>query len=150
MTLNGSGYVQRSHSSLAHDGASTDHASHIQAFVMYAPEELHLSVFTLPIAKPFMQIVYIAMRSCCSRGRGIEFELAIDVLACVQDPQALEKLGAFVTAMEDLDKRIVARGNNTANKIGGNVGSRFLPYEILRPHSSQGMTGRGVPYSTSI
>ncbi len=52
--------------------------------------------------------------------------------------------------MEDLDKNIVARGNNIADKIGGKIGSRFLPYEVLRPHSSQGMTGRGVPYSTSI
>ena len=52
--------------------------------------------------------------------------------------------------MKDLDNRIVKRTSDGNSKMGSNVGSRYLPYEILRPSSPAGMTGRGVPYSTSI
>ncbi|EIE18646.1 Lipoxigenase [Coccomyxa subellipsoidea C-169] len=55
----------------------------------------------------------------------------------------------FLTALAKLDEDISAR-NRSGSKIRGVVGTRGLPYELLRPNSKAGVTSRGVPCSTSI
>ena len=66
-----------------------------------------------------------------------------------QDPRALTAHESFLAALKKLDDDITAR-NASGSKIRSAAGSRGIPYELLRPHSSEGVTSRGVPCSTSI
>lgn len=66
-----------------------------------------------------------------------------------QDPRALTAHESFLAALKKLDDDITAR-NASGSKIRSASGTRGLPYELLRPHSGEGVTSRGVPCSTSI
>jgi hypothetical protein len=69
---------------------------------------------------------------------------------CVlQDKAALTAHEGFLKAMKKLDDDITVR-NSGDSKIRAEKGARGLPYTLLRPHSEEGVTMRGVPCSTSI
>lgn len=67
----------------------------------------------------------------------------------MQDQNARAAHKNFLAALAKLDEDISAR-NRSGSKIRGVVGTRGLPYELLRPNSKAGVTSRGVPCSTSI
>ena len=52
--------------------------------------------------------------------------------------------------MVDLDGKIDKRNMDPKSKMRGNPGSKGAPYNLLRPKSVAGPTGRGIPYSTTI
>lgn len=56
----------------------------------------------------------------------------------------------FAQVMTDLDGKIDERNMNPKSKMRGNPGSKGAPYNLLRPKSTAGPTGRGIPYSTTI
>lgn len=69
----------------------------------------------------------------------------------LQDKRALAAHEKFLAALKKLDADITERNSpKHGSKIRGVVGARGLPYELLRPHSKEGVTSRGVPCSTSI
>ena len=67
-------------SSLAHDRASTDHASYLHNSVKCAPKGLHVSAFTVPFAKLVAWNLHIATHFECNKDRSINLKIAIDVL----------------------------------------------------------------------
>jgi hypothetical protein len=72
------------------------------------------------------------------------------LLRPAQEKKALEAFKKFVAAMKTLDDNITKRNDNPGSKMRSAVGSRGYQYNLLRPHSEAGPTGRGVPYSTTI
>ncbi|CAL8464299.1 g3834 [Coccomyxa elongata] len=69
----------------------------------------------------------------------------------IEDKRALAAHEKFLAALKKLDADITERNSpKHGSKIRGVVGARGIPYELLRPHSKEGVTSRGVPCSTSI
>ncbi|BDA49833.1 Lipoxygenase 2.3, chloroplastic [Coccomyxa sp. Obi] len=69
----------------------------------------------------------------------------------IEDKRALAAHEKFLAALKKLDADIIERNSpQHGSKIRGVVGARGIPYELLRPHSKEGVTSRGIPCSTSI
>ncbi|CAK0787323.1 hypothetical protein CVIRNUC_010541 [Coccomyxa viridis] len=68
----------------------------------------------------------------------------------IEDLSARTALKNFAQVMTDLDGKIDERNMNPKSKMRGNPGSKGAPYNLLRPKSTAGPTGRGIPYSTTI
>ncbi|CAI0450242.1 unnamed protein product, partial [Linum tenue] len=58
---------------------------------------------------------------------------------------AFERFNGRMKALE-----VVIDGRNANEKLRNRNGAGVLPYELLKPFSEPGVTGKGVPYSTSI
>ncbi|KAG6543658.1 hypothetical protein Mapa_014841 [Marchantia paleacea] len=54
----------------------------------------------------------------------------------------------FTAAMDNLESKINERNNN--RDLRNRLGPSLVPYTLLFPTSTSGLTGKGVPYSTSI
>jgi linoleate 9S-lipoxygenase len=62
--------------------------------------------------------------------------------------QILAVFGKFQERIGEIEELIKAR--NEEKRLKNRYGHVQLPYELLYPSSDYGMTGRGVPNSTSI
>eukprot|EP00250_Pteridium_aquilinum_P020529 c24850_g1_i1 orf=265-3018(-) len=64
------------------------------------------------------------------------------------DVNAMAAASRFAIRMEEIERIIDARNADTT--LTNRTGAGVLPYELLRPTSGPGVTGRGVPNSISI
>ncbi|BBN18325.1 protein MpLOX12 [Marchantia polymorpha subsp. ruderalis] len=64
------------------------------------------------------------------------------------DPLLQSAFSEFSAAMKALEEKINAR--NTDPSLSNRIGKAQVPYTLLFPSSTSGLTGRGVPYSVSI
>jgi len=73
-----------------------------------------------------------------------------------QDPEpALKEEPAIKTAFERFSGRLkelegIIDKRNTDKRFKNRSGAGIVPYELLKPFSEPGVTGKGVPYSISI
>ncbi|KAG7948007.1 hypothetical protein I3843_14G124100 [Carya illinoinensis] len=65
-----------------------------------------------------------------------------------EDPFIKEAFERFHGRLRELERIIDERNAN--NSLKNRVGAGVVPYELLKPFSSPGVTGKGVPYSISI
>ena len=69
----------------------------------------------------------------------------------LQDERVLAAHEKFLVALRKLDADIAERNSpEHGSKIRRVVGARGIPYNLLWPHSKEGVTSRGIPSSTSI
>ena len=64
------------------------------------------------------------------------------------DSAALEAFERFGKNVEEIEDKIVEK--NKEGELKNRVGPVKLPYTLLYPSSDGGLTGRGIPNSTSI
>lgn len=64
------------------------------------------------------------------------------------DPKVLNAFDKFSQKTKDIEQ-LIHRRNNDKN-LKNRVGPVQMPYELLLPTSTAGLTGKGVPYSISI
>eukprot|EP00249_Psilotum_nudum_P020445 c27707_g1_i1 orf=823-3570(-) len=64
------------------------------------------------------------------------------------DPRAMEASLLFSKRLEEMEQIINKRNKDT--KLRNRTGAGVIPYELLIPTSTPGVTGRGVPNSISI
>lgn len=64
------------------------------------------------------------------------------------DTNAMAAASRFSKRIEEIERVIDAR--NADMRLKNRTGAGVLPYELLRPTSDSGVTGRGVPNSISI
>ncbi|XP_038902001.1 lipoxygenase 2, chloroplastic-like [Benincasa hispida] len=64
------------------------------------------------------------------------------------EPSIREAFERFKQSLNDLEKHI--GDSNKNSKLKNRHGAGVMPYDVLKPRSEPGITGRGVPYSVSI
>uniref|UniRef100_A0A0A0L0K8 Lipoxygenase domain-containing protein n=1 Tax=Cucumis sativus TaxID=3659 RepID=A0A0A0L0K8_CUCSA len=62
-------------------------------------------------------------------------------------PSISKAFKRFQASLKDLEQQIDE--NNKNNKLKNRHGAGVVPYDVLKPTSTYGITGRGVPYSVS-
>ena len=65
-----------------------------------------------------------------------------------EEPDIKEAFERFSARLKELEVIIDAR--NADNSLKNRGGAGVVPYELLKPFSEAGVTGKGVPYSISI
>ncbi|KAL3379266.1 hypothetical protein AABB24_000135 [Solanum stoloniferum] len=65
-----------------------------------------------------------------------------------EDPVINAAFEVFSGKLKELEGIIDARNNDS--KLNNRNGAGVMPYELLKPYSEPGVTGKGVPYSISI
>ena len=65
-----------------------------------------------------------------------------------EDPVIKAAFERFHERLKELDRIVDER--NADNSLKNRVGAGVVPYELLKPFSQPGVTGKGVPYSISI
>jgi lipoxygenase len=65
-----------------------------------------------------------------------------------EDPFIKTAFERFNGRLKELEQIIDERNSN--NDFKNRVGAGIVPYELLKPFSQPGVTGKGVPYSVSI
>ncbi|KAE8649492.1 linoleate 13S-lipoxygenase 2-1, chloroplastic [Cucumis sativus] len=67
--------------------------------------------------------------------------------AWAEDPMIAKAFDKFKMKLDELEKTIDQRNEN--NELKNRRGAGLVPYEVLKPTSGYGVTGKGVPYSVS-
>ncbi|KNA22244.1 hypothetical protein SOVF_035780 [Spinacia oleracea] len=107
------------------------------------------TVFLKTISNKFQTVLGISLIELLSRHPTDEIYLGQrETREWTADSLPLEAFGKFGKKLEEIEDKIV--GRNKDEKLKNRVGPVKLPYTLLYPSSDAGLTGRGIPNSTSV
>ncbi|XP_021772932.1 probable linoleate 9S-lipoxygenase 5 [Chenopodium quinoa] len=107
------------------------------------------NVFLKTISNKFQSVLGISLIELLSRHPSDEIYLGQrETREWTADTKPLEAFEKFGKTLEEIEDKIVERNKDEKQK--NRVGPVKMPYTLLYPTSDAGLTGRGIPNSTSV